>query len=238
MLFSASTRIAFAHYPKTAGTSLTNWFLRAFPDARPACSGFPHTSVTRGLELLGERSEPTSPRPWFLKLSRHSVVTATGSVGTPIRIIGVVREPFEMLVSLYEYWRRNTVPSRSSFIRAAQRQSFSEFLRVGFRRNNIVSYERFFDVGGPTWPTTRLVAFESLQDGLDEVCREFGIAHRPHLERLNGSPRYQRTMDDYVTEAGPLYGRVRAHFAWYYGQGRHLAIHGPGHTHSHERLAA
>jgi hypothetical protein len=132
-----------------------------------------------------------------------------------------------MLVSLYEYWRRTSSPTRSPFIRAAQRLSFSDFLRIGFRRRKILAYEHFFDVGGANWPTTRLVAFDALQAGLDEVCREFDIDQRPNLDRLNTASRYQRTLDDYADEAGPLRDRVTRHFAWYYSHGIHLALRGP-----------
>jgi hypothetical protein len=34
MLYSQSMNIGFAHYPKTAGHSLTRWFRDVFPDAR------------------------------------------------------------------------------------------------------------------------------------------------------------------------------------------------------------
>ena len=34
MLYSQSMDIGFAHYPKTAGHSLTRWFREVFPDAR------------------------------------------------------------------------------------------------------------------------------------------------------------------------------------------------------------
>lgn len=226
MLFSPSRRVAFAHYTKTAGSSLTNWFMAAFPDAVPACTGFPHTPVPRGLELLGVAHRPRWAALRLLERSFPARVYPATLTSPPMCILGVIREPFEMLVSLYEYWRRHPSPGRSSFIRTAQRGSFSEFLTVGFRRRKIVAYERFFDVGGPAWPQTRLVAFDALEAGLREVCREFSIDTPPQLERINAASRSQRPLDDYAAEAGPLVDRIRKHFAWYYERGIHLARRG------------
>lgn len=238
MLFSPTRRVAFAHYPKTAGTSLTHWFLAAFPDAVPVCAGFPHTPVRRGLELLGVCRTPTRGASWLLRLPFRTDAESAVSAHPPACIIGVIREPFEMLVSLYEYWRRQPGPTRSSFIRSAQQGSFSEFLTVGFRRRKIIAYEHFFDVDGPAWPQTRLVTFDALQPGLLEVCRELGITTPPQLTRANAAARYQRTLDDYAAEAGPLVDRVRTHFAWYYEQGVNLAIRGSNGTVSAMRSAA
>lgn len=238
MLFSPSRRIAFAHYPKTAGSSLTNWFLQALPDAVPVCRGFPHTSVPRGLELLGVSHRPMRAAPRLLRLLYRTGGGPVKQAHPPTCIIGVIREPFEMLVSLYEFWRRKPGPSPSAFIRSAQNGSFPDFLRVGFRRRKIITYEHFFDVGGPAWPHTRLIAFEALEAGLHKVCREFGIDTVPQLPRINAAPRHQRTLTDYAADAGPLYDRVRMHFAWYYEQGVHVALGGSNESSPALRFAA
>ncbi len=215
MLFSPSRRVAFAHYPKTAGSSVTAWFLRAFPDAMPVCQGCPHTTVARGLDLLTARTSPSRQPHWLLKMPLVSRSPGAREA-EPVRIIGVIREPFEMLVSLYEYWRRSPGIGGHAFIRTAQRGSFADFLAIGFRRRKILAYEDFFDVGGPMWPQTRLVAFDSLEAGLEEVCREFDISTLPRLGKVNASSGRKRPLVEYAAEAGPLYDRVRAHFSWYY----------------------
>lgn len=234
MLVSPSRRIAFAHYPKTAGLSVTDWFLKAFPDAVSVRLGRPHMAVARGLLALGEDSVLASASRRLRRHLRFGIDVTPRSCAIrrrscdarPLRIMGVIRDPFEMVVSLYEYHRRNPSPSRLSLIRAAQTSSFSDFLALGFRRNKFIPYEHFFDVAGPAWGHTRLVAFESLEAGLHEVCREFGIDTVPRLERLNAAPRSQRSLSDYAAEAGPLSDRVRSHFAWYYQQGVRIAVRG------------
>ncbi len=99
MLYSPAHRLAFAHYPKTAGSAISVWFRRAFPDAVEAVPGEPHVGVRRALAALGG----TWPVIGGLRMAHGH---GGGSAAREVRIIGVVRSPFEMLVSLYEYWRR------------------------------------------------------------------------------------------------------------------------------------
>ena len=52
MLFSPASQIAFAHYPKTAGSSLTRWFCGHFFDAAYIEPGNCHMPVRMALEEL------------------------------------------------------------------------------------------------------------------------------------------------------------------------------------------
>lgn len=245
MLYSPSARIAFAHYPKTAGTSLAAWFYEAFPDASlidPTRGA--HLTVRASLARLQNphRQPPRSritreiARLWDTGLKTLQI----SSRPCDVRIFGVIRDPFEMLVSMYEYWRRLGITDEPStpLARIALTGNFHRFVSVAVMDRHVHTYEKFFDVGGPAWRTTRLIAFNSLQDGLDEVCREFGILHRPHLDRLNTTTRYQRSLDDYADEAGPLRDRITRYFAWYYSHGIHLALRGPGSESDHLQRAA
>jgi hypothetical protein len=47
VLYSRASRIAFAHYPKTGGTSLQQWFREAFPDAQLLVPDNPHLPCGR-----------------------------------------------------------------------------------------------------------------------------------------------------------------------------------------------
>lgn len=197
MLYSPTHNVALAHYPKTAGTSLQLWFAEAFPDARKVAPENKHIGVPPALRLLA----PTVPR-----------------------IIGVLRDPFEMMVSLYEYWRHGENSQPHPYIRAARECSFRDFLAAGVIGERAPRYEDFFGVDGPAWATTRLLDFRTLDASLRIVCREFGLPEPASMQRTNASPSGPKDLSRYRDEAGPVLPFVERHFRWYYEQGVSLRV--------------
>jgi hypothetical protein len=239
MLYSRAFNIAFAHYPKTGGHSLTKWFRESFPDAdfveQNRQYDISHMPVRPALEQLG-LVRPPEPAPAPARglrglasrsatYSRSFVDWLTGASICNTRIIGVVREPFDMLVSLFEYWRRFefAVEPPQPFIACARKGTFREFVTMAVVKRVAVNYYEFFDLGGPAAANTRLLDFQSLEPALRHVCREFGVTPPPtKLGRLNAAPvevRESRDVGKYLTAAGSLVHDVRTHFRWYYEQG-------------------
>ncbi len=61
MLVSAQANLIFAHFPKTAGTSMTEFLLGEIPDMRRLQpEGDQHLGVGAGLRLLQQRNRPIS----------------------------------------------------------------------------------------------------------------------------------------------------------------------------------
>ncbi len=249
MLYSATAKIGFAHYPKTAGHTLVAWFRAAFPDAAfvapPTEYTISHLPVRESLERLGlvarqvpaggdacgdagTRSDPVGGSLARRLLAWLPAQTAPRDDVAGLRILGVVREPFEMLVSLYEYWRTYDFPTppQPPLIRAAREESFRVFLGMAVGEQPVQTYRDFFDVGGPAWPATRLVAFESLDPALTAVCREWGLPAPRPLERRNVGPRSGRDLEPYRVEAGSAVADVHRHFAWFYDAGSRVAVRG------------
>lgn len=108
MLFSPSQRLVFAHYPKTAGTSVREWFKGVFLDYVDVAPANGHIDVRSGLKLLAAAKAVRRPRTrWcsnLLGLFRSHSQLAWDRRES-VAIIGTIREPFDMLVSLYNYWR-------------------------------------------------------------------------------------------------------------------------------------
>lgn len=228
MLYSPASNIAFAHYPKTAGCSMFHWFTTVLPDAMHVDAERPHLNVRGSLKRLGMRGLSRagrtmgSPIDWL----RPRTCRCTGGPAG-LRIIGVLREPFEMLVSLYEFWKRTPQGfDVAPFIAAARDGDFPKFIWMAVVQKEMPTYEQFFDVGGPAWPNTRLIDFRSLEAGLVEVCEEFGLGPCPPLERLNASGGRPRALEEYRASVGTMCINIRSHFRWYYEHGVRLALQG------------
>lgn len=247
MLYSVAADIGFAHYPKTAGHSLTHWFRTTFPDAelveRHPWYDVNHVPVRDSLERLGivPRREPARRRARGLAGACERLRRGFGRLAgsgrrrtdrvpaCSTRIIGVVREPFEMLVSLFEYWRTFAFPEPPAepLILRARAGNFREFLRLAVVGGGLPNYETFFDIGGPAAAGTRLLDFSRLEQSLETVCREFGIpAPEQGLGQHNAGPRRSRNLDSYREEAGGLAGAVENHFRWYYREYVHTMVRG------------
>jgi hypothetical protein len=232
MLFSPATRIAFAHYPKTAGTSITCWFQTRWSDAAYLDPSNCHLPVRAALQRLGVVAAP-GRRPKVVReclrlVRRVAPRTFASRNRCDLPIIGVVREPFAMLVSLFEYWRRcefETEPV-GPLVSAARTGSFREFLELAVGERLLINYRAFFDIDGPAWPTTRLIAFESLESGLAAVCREFGLEPPSGLDHRNAAPRGRRDLGASMAEAGSLLFEVRTHFRWYYAEAASVLVRG------------
>ena len=229
MRVSRQHRIAFAHYPKTAGSSVQRWFIDSFPDAVLLRPKNPHICVADSLKKLQRWKEIKH----IVRLIQRSTPFVSPHAYDPpwpmsLRVVGVLREPFEMLVSLYEYWRRDvfTIEPTQPFILLARHGEFRDFLAAALIGKRMPTYEEFFNVGGPLWHNTRLLDFESLKPALDVVSVDFGVLNPRPLPELNRSLRGQRNLDCYRDEAGPLMAEVHRHFRWYYEEGVHLMIRG------------
>jgi hypothetical protein len=236
MLISRTHKLAFAHYPKTAGTSLQRWFIDTCPDAELLVPDNPHYPVSQSLKKL---RPPTFQRR-LGRFTHRSVELLSPTLAdrflplhASLRIVGVIRDPFEMLVSLFEFWKREPSLSETTdaFIGCTRHHTFRDFLAAAVIGGRIATYEQFFDVGGPLWHNTTLLDFESLQPALQAFCDDNGLGHARPLPSLNRSAG-GRDIQQYVDEAGPLMADVRKHFRWYYEEGVHLMIRG------HEPLRA
>jgi hypothetical protein len=231
MLVSRRHNIAFAHYPKTAGCSFARWFCQVFPDAAYVPAADPHIAVRPSLENLGLVSGPPVRSKVLRKcLSGCRKILPLHQAHKPcgLRIIGVVREPFEMLVSLYEYWRRTISPGDPAprLIRVACTKSFRTFVELAVVGQRLPNYEAFFDVGGPAWGTTRLLDFATLDGALTAACEELGIQASTKLGLFNSAPKRMRAIRDYALETGDLMREVRAYYRWYYEEADYVMLHG------------
>ncbi len=230
MLFSPGQRLALALFPKTAGRSLTAWFEAAFPDVVWAEPGKPHIPVLKGLVKLGLLPEPpTRPRSMRrLLMGPFSKRPAAGTLPDKLMIIGVVREPFEMLVSLYAFWRRVSTLDKwpvGGLPYVAATGSFREFIELGVVKRRFYHYHDFFGVGSVAWPATRLLDFNGLEPGLQTVCREHGIEPPANLPQVNVAPR-SHDFDAHRAQVSDLLPAIHEMFRWYYEEAETILVRG------------
>ena len=231
MLVSRTHKLAFAHYPKTAGTSLQRWFIDTCPDAALLVPDNPHYPVNLSLDRLRPHSFQRRLGRFThrsLKLLSPALAERYRPLHASLRIVGVIRDPFDMLVSLFEFWKREpaVAGSNDAFIGCTQHHTFRDFLAAAVIGGRIATYEQFFNVGGPLWHNTTLLDFESLKPALQAFCDSNGLGHARPLPSLNRSPAGGRDIQRYLDEAGPLMEAVHRHFRWYYEEGVHLMVRG------------
>ncbi|MGA0040222.1 MAG: hypothetical protein ACO3NZ_10265 [Pirellulales bacterium] len=231
MLYSRVHNLVFAHYPNTGGSSVGTWFRQAFAgdliDHEPE---HPHHHVRKGLSRL--RCGPSPPRlpiaRWLYQYSQRS--TSPHRVPLDVRVLGILREPFDLLRSLFLYWQRPASPdAKSPFIRSAVTKEFDTFVWLATAKRCLPNYHRFYAVGSPTWPQTTLVDFGNLEAGLQEAMNRLAIPVTVQLPRVNVNPaRLQATASpgDTPTFDTRMEATVRRHFAWYYSEGRNLCRNG------------
>lgn len=218
MLVIPSAKLAIARFPKTAGTSLGALILESFPDARYVDPSDAHVDVAGSLCRFRHRSSPLIRLARRLRGRPLTICDVCVPDPLALRVIGVVREPFEMAVSLFEYWHSclgERDKDHSALMTAAYQGDYLGFMRlISSDISRFPTYLQFYDFGGPLWPNTALVDFAYLREGLDQAFASFGV--RVDLGRLpfrNQSRRPEGHMRLREAEAGPLASSIRQRYA-------------------------
>ena len=177
---------AFIHFPKTAGKSLTRYFIEAWETpiegwvspgqvkevanvVRPGITlnvGFSHASVRRAGRMLASRGQ------------RIEDLRA---------IFTCIRNPYDLAVSTY-YFMRNEYLAKSvegeerTHFRAAAELDFEGFWASDV---DLAPPEFWMAIDGRVLPNQRFIRFESMVEDLRKFASELGFRHvqLPHLNR-------------------------------------------------------
>lgn len=184
MIINHGRRFIFLHVPKTAGTSVTSW-LSTF-------TGW--NDIELGGTHYGEEIQAIYGRRF--KLHKHSPAAEIS------RIVGdeiwsayfkfaVVRDPFDRLVSAYQFYREWDHPGVAAVKEMA---GFDEFLDSDYFACDLKNttrptglQSRFLGVGESFEPDF-VCRFESVERDIAEVAARIG-APTPKLPRINTSKR-------------------------------------------------
>jgi Sulfotransferase family len=175
----------FIHVPKTAGSSLQRVL---------ATRGLPFKNVPTLVEAAGDRGGILNPT----HIRAREVKNFLGDKWADFYSFGVVRNPWDRMVSAYHFIRQTTSHPRHA---TATRQTFAEFASSSGGKKRRQQSEWFYGADG-TQLTTEVVKFEHLAEEYPRVMALCGISPAPDLPRVNASQRgaYRLYYDDALAE--------------------------------------
>lgn len=169
-----SEQLLFLHIPKTAGTSVAAFLARALP--KPVW--YHHVQPQPELALDGVAWVRGNPHPNAAQAARAVAAHGFALDRFPL-ILAVMRNPYELEVSQYEYLRARPVGGRSPRQQLARTLPFSDYLRVTLGEGaggQPRSLWRMVAVGGRIPDNLRLVSFDRVEDGVRACLRDLGVA--------------------------------------------------------------
>ena len=204
---------AFIHYPKTAGKSLTRYFIEAWDDP---IFGLVSAGQLREVSSVMRSGVTLAVARGHENMRRTSLILREkGRKIEDLRAIFVcLRNPYDIAVSTY-FFMRDTFSENKNNVRfkMAMEMSFENFW---CNDPSAAGPERWLTLNGKVLENQRFIRFESMQEDLEIFENEFDFrtATLPHL---NPSRRghYVQYMNTRAEEA--IYQRFRYLFdAGYY----------------------
>lgn len=190
MLISHERRFIFIHVSKAAGTSIQQ-ALRSYAD--------PPSGALRPVSLLAMRLGATRALPRRARLYREhaSAAALRRQVGRAAFeshfSFAFVRNPWDWMVSLFEYLRRTDSHRHSASVR---RMTFAEYVDFEIARGRRSQSEFVVDRRGRVI-VDFIGRFERLEADFARVCRVLGM--RAALPHANGSSHHRPDYRAYYT---------------------------------------
>lgn len=176
----------FVHYPKTAGKTLTKFFLQAW--SHPISGYISAGQVKELADCELEKTNIVVGRGHEnLTESSKIIADAGGNIADMKGLFCCIRNPYDLMVSNYHFmrqeyrWKANKV--RANFIIAAENDfaSFCEKVSVSSPRN-------WMCIDGQQPENLQIIQFEKMNDDLNHYSEKFGF-DMPVLGHLNASKR-------------------------------------------------
>lgn len=179
--------LVFVHIPKTAGGAIEELL-------RPFKAPGRKTPLRRLLRYVPVRQDPMRAYiPGHSTAAWHRRTLGAGIYDNATSF-AVVRNPYERLVSEYEYVRQNPKHHRHE---KAQRLDFNSYLRSNTNRLSQMGFIEAPDGSGIM--VDRIIRFEALHDELNDLLSDAGAnVALPTGGRLNSSEK--KPLDHYLTD--------------------------------------
>jgi len=200
----------FVHYPKTAGKTLTRFFVQAWP--RPIAGFISKGQVNELADCELEKTGIVVGRGHEnLAQSAAIVAEGGGDIATMKGIFCCIRNPYDLMVSNYHFMRETYKGNkhRPNFV-IAHENSFVDFCeKVG-----VTCPSKWMTIDGNQPDNLQIIKFEQMNDDLNMYSKKFGF-DMPVLGHLNASKRahYSEYMCERTEKA------ISTSFAYWFDQG-------------------
>jgi hypothetical protein len=212
MIFNGD--ILFVHVPKTAGMSITEYFMDGLdPIVNVTESGAKEEFIKGGRVrmLPGKRHE-------FLDQCKTVLEQQDKQLPEFKRIIAVVRNPYDMELSRYFYLQHDHPWDKGPAKDMAMTADFETFAvnsPYHGRKNPMI--HRFYTIDGEIPPNMRIIRYENLSQELDSVLKEADVNIRRKLPKINQSKNSKIDRNEYLTEKAK--SAIHSRFSWIFDQG-------------------
>lgn len=178
--------ILFIHIGKTGGTSAANYLCQTL--TAPVYNVIPSRAHGKQIgheeTLQGQRHATLEEALGFLKKRGRSLDSFT-------EVIAVIRNPYELEISLFNYYKRllenqptilDGAPKRRDII---LQDDFDAFVKAKFYHRHNVHIRKYVSLEGKLPPSLRVIKFENLAEEFLEIGAKYGNANPefPHLNK-------------------------------------------------------
>lgn len=193
-----SNDILFIHIGKTGGTSAANYLCKTLTEPvynviakRAHGHKFGHE-----ITLEGQRHATLEEALKFIKKFNGKTLKDFK------KIVAVIRNPYELEISLFNYYKR-LLANQPTILDGAPRRkeivlkdSFEEFVKGKFYHRNRLNIRQYISVNGKLPANLQIIKFEDLQEEFFKIGKEFGNGN-PDFPHLNKTKKTK--VEDYVT---------------------------------------
>lgn len=179
--------ILFIHIGKTGGTSAAKYLCNVL--APPVYNVIPERAHKLGKVgnetlLVGQRHATLEEAKVFLKKMDININSFK-------KIIAVIRHPYNLEISLFNYYKRllknqsnilDNAPKRKEIVESG---SFSDFVKGKFYHRHKINIRKYVTINDKIHKKIQLIKYESLEEEFLEIGRIYGIkkSEFPHLNK-------------------------------------------------------
>ena len=178
--------ILFIHIGKTGGTSAADYLCRTLSE--PVYNAIPERAHGK---KIGHEITVKGQRHGTLEEAKEFVKKYDKTIDDFKEIIAVIRHPYNLEISLFNYYKRllknqptilDNAPKRKEII---ENGTFEAFVKGKFYHRHGLNIRNYVTIDGNIPKNTRIIKFENLHEEFTEIGRKYGNGNPdfPHLNK-------------------------------------------------------